>query len=192
MSEYIGKVVINAGHKIGMDPGAVNSELCINEATIVLKISELTVDLLNRKYGVEAYLIQENELQDIVNKVNTLDPDAVISEHLNSSDNKTAQGAEIFTTYGQNNSDILATFVFNEYKKMFPDLYWREDWSDGDADKESGFYILKGINAPVVLIEFMFISNNKEGSMISDPINQMKAAEAVAQGCLKFLKHMNK
>ena len=41
MSEYIGKVVINAGHKIGMDPGAVNSELAINEATIAINTSHV-------------------------------------------------------------------------------------------------------------------------------------------------------
>jgi len=131
-----------------------------------------------------------NLSQDLVKRMqiaNGYNPDVFVSLHCNSCNNSTARGFEIFTTPGQNYSDILATKIHSKVKATFPNLIYREDLSDGDPDKEAKFYVIKYAKCPATLIEMLFISNPEEEKMLNDPEFQDKMAFAIAQGIGDFL-----
>ena len=80
-----------------------------------------------------------------------------------------ARGWSVWTTRGQNNSDKLADCFYTVAKEIISkDKAYtasksiRTDYSDGDADWESNFYIIKGANCPAVLIENMFQDNKED------------------------------
>lgn len=86
----------------------------------------------------------------------------MISIHLNASGNgqwMAARGWSVWTTRGQNNSDKLATLMYNIAAKLFGHGSCRKDMSDGDPDYESNFYIIKGANCPAILTENFFQDN---------------------------------
>jgi N-acetylmuramoyl-L-alanine amidase len=70
-------------------------------------------------------------------------------------------GWEIFTTPALTKSDAIATIVFNSARKFLPTFKMRTDFSDGDPDKESLFYIIKNTNCPAVLTENLFMDTLK-------------------------------
>lgn len=87
-------------------------------------------------------------------------------------------GWEIFTTPGLTKSDAIATIVFNSARKFLPTFKMRTDFSDGDPDQESLFYVIKNTNCPAVLTENLFMD-----TLNPDCAFLMSAAgtEAIAQ-----------
>jgi N-acetylmuramoyl-L-alanine amidase len=71
-------------------------------------------------------------------------------------------GWECYTTEGNTKSDKYATILFNEAQKAFPTWKMRADYSDGDPDKESQFYILKHTICPAILTENFFMDNESD------------------------------
>lgn len=127
------------------------------------------------------------DLRERVKIANKSNADVFVSIHCNSATNRTAKGFEIYSTRGQNNSDILATKINARVKATFPNFTYREDWSDGDVDKEAGFYVIQHSNMTSCLIEQLFISNPEEEKILNDPVYQDKMAFAIAQGIGDFL-----
>lgn len=72
-------------------------------------------------------------------------------------------GWECYTTKGETKSDRIAEILANEWRAEFSDQWRiRADYSDGDADKESQFYILQHTKCPAVLSENLFMDNYKD------------------------------
>lgn len=73
-------------------------------------------------------------------------------------------GWEAYTTRGETKADGLASLLYNEAEREFIRDGWRirKDFADGDADKESDFYILKHTKAPAVLTENFFMDNERD------------------------------
>jgi N-acetylmuramoyl-L-alanine amidase len=63
----------------------------------------------------------------------------------------------------------------------------RTDYSDGDADKESRFYVLRKTSMPAVLVEYGFFTNEKEAIKMMDPIYQEKLARLTVKGIKKWI-----
>ena len=55
----------------------------------------------------------------------------------------------------------------------------RFDYSDGDADKEANFYILKNTTCPAVLIENFFMTNKKDYNYLMSEKGQNKIAKVI-------------
>lgn len=69
-------------------------------------------------------------------------------------------GWECFTTKGETKSDRIAEILADEWWLEFGDQWRiRADYSDGDVDKESQFYILQHTKCPAVLSENLFFDN---------------------------------
>lgn len=89
----------------------------------------------------------------------------MVSIHCNAAGNGqwlNARGWSVWTTRGQNNSDKLATIMYEAaVKNCISNPRFRKDMSDGDVDWESNFYIIKGANCPCCLVE-NFFQDNKE------------------------------
>lgn len=71
-------------------------------------------------------------------------------------------GCEVFTSKGQTKSDAIATIFVQKYRQVFPNEVLRTDYSDGDPDKESDFYMLTKTKMPAILTENFFMDNERE------------------------------
>lgn len=104
----------------------------------------------------------------------------------------TARGWSAWTTRGQNNSDKLADCLYEAADKILPPLGQkvRKDKSDGDADYEADFYILKGANCPAVLIEQMFQDNIEDVKWLLTDEGREALVEIVKDGVKSFVEKM--
>lgn len=74
-----------------------------------------------------------------------------------------ASGISVFTSKGQTDSDVFASIMISNLKKVFgSEIKWRTDDTDGDPDKEENFYVLKNTIMSAVLIESGFFTNKEE------------------------------
>lgn len=120
-----------------------------------------------------------------------------ISVHSNAAGNgdwMSAQGWSIWTTRGQNNSDKLATMIYDEAKKLLEvdESYnaktkVRKDIKDGDPDHESNFYVIKNTNCPAVLVENLFHDNKTDVEYLESKHGLDVLTDIMVNGCLKYL-----
>lgn len=113
----------------------------------------LVVDLVpeTEDVSLEERVRRANKWHDVTNGRAVL-----ISVHANAGG---GTGFEVYTSRGTTKADRIATVIFNGIKAAFPGMKMRADESDGDPDKEAGFYILKNTRCPAVLVENLFMDN---------------------------------
>jgi N-acetylmuramoyl-L-alanine amidase len=94
------------------------------------------------------------------NAIYESDKDAfLVSVHANAGG---GTGWEVWTSVGYTKSDVYVTIFFEEAMKAFPEWKMRRDMTDGDADKETQFYILKNTKCPAVLTENFFMDTERD------------------------------
>jgi N-acetylmuramoyl-L-alanine amidase len=111
---------------------------------------------------------------------------AFVSIHCNSAASSSAAGYEVWTSPGDTQGDVLATCIYKQIAAEFPDRAGRTDYSDGDPDKESRFYVLVHTDAPACLVEMAFISNDEEAALLSDTAWQDRYARAIVRGVTDY------
>lgn len=74
-----------------------------------------------------------------------------------------------YTSKGQTRADKLADCLFSAVKKHLPLMKMHTNWSDGDADLEESFYILKQTLYPAALTENCFMTMPNKNSSMSYP-----------------------
>lgn len=82
-----------------------------------------------------------------------------VSIHANGFSKESANGWSVYTSKGETKSDIVASVLAEKAQKEFPDEYMRKDTRDGDADKESNFWVLRKTAMPAILSENFFMTN---------------------------------
>ena len=82
----------------------------------------------------------------------------LISVHANAGG---GTGWECYTSKGETEADVVATYLCEQAEGDFPGWKMRFDWCDGDPDKESQFYILKHTKCPAVLTENFFMDTER-------------------------------
>lgn len=188
------RVVIDPGHG-APDPGARGR--MSNEADINLDVSLELAKVLG-EFGIVASLTRtgprrihrDNRNLDLSARpamANRLNADAFLPIHCNGAVAPDANGFEIYTTPGQNNSDKLATAIFESWGKSFPTQRKRTDFKDNDPDKEANYKVLREAHCPACLIELGFITNPNEERFLVDRKNQHAMAMAIAEGIKNFL-----
>jgi N-acetylmuramoyl-L-alanine amidase len=183
------KVFINAGHAPdgNPDPGAIGPT-GLRECDVNYCVGRYLGDYL-RQAGCEVEGLQHDSLRAVCDASNAYDPDCFISIHCNAFTNPQAKGMEIYTTPGRTEADTLASRIMGQLEGEFPALAVRGDWSDGDVDKEAGLYVLLHTDAPAVLIELAFISNEHEEALLRTPEAQKRYAAAIARGIMDWLRN---
>ena len=191
------KVVIDPGHAgRNIDPGAVNGSTGLQEADVALVISRQVANyLLNVGYEVKQTRTEweQEETDDLSYRTalaNDWGADIFISLHCNSAANQSAEGYEVWTSPGNTLGDKLATCIYGQIAAEFPDRAGRTDYSDGDPDKESRFYVLVHTDAPACLVEMAFISNDAEAALLADAAWQDRYARAIALGVTDYFAAM--
>lgn len=111
-------------------------------------------------------LVPENEdisLGERVRRVNNIYKERkdiiLISLHCNAGG---GTGWEAWTSVGETKSDYYAKLLYNSAGNYLKGWRIRTDYSDGDPDWESQFYILKNTWCPAILTENMFMDNEKD------------------------------
>lgn len=107
-------------------------------------------------------------------------PKITVSVHGNAAGVEQANGYEVWTSPGKTESDKVATVFYNEAKHI-TNLKMRKDFSDGDPDKESRFYILIHTKMPCILTENGFFTNEKESHLMLTNKYRNMIAEAHVQ-----------
>lgn len=173
-------IVIDPGHG-GSDPGAL-SEYGTRESDLNLSLAKAFIEAASFLNDYDVLTLRDSDvfipLKERADKVNALNPTAVLSFHCNASQNHNASGFEVYTTSGDTKADSLATHIYEALDVVMP-YNGRADFDDGDPDKEGPFYIIRKTIAPAVLIEFGFITNDSDLSWL-DGIGEEEIVDAVA------------
>lgn len=86
-------------------------------------------------------------------------PCIYVSVHANGFSDESANGWSVYTSEGETKSDIVASVLAKKAAAEFPDEKMRKDTRDGDADKESNFWVLRKTVMPSILSENFFMTN---------------------------------
>ena len=84
-----------------------------------------------------------------------------VSIHANGFSTESANGWSVYTSEGETKSDIIATILAAKAETEFKDERMRKDTTDGDADKESNFWVLRKTIMPAILSENFFMTNSE-------------------------------
>lgn len=101
-----------------------------------------------------------SDMKQRVAKMNSEQPDAVISIHQNSYTDSSVKGAQVFYYEGSKEGKMLAELL---QKSLIDNV---DPQNHRVAKANSGYYILKNTSAPTVIVECGFLSNPEEESLL--------------------------
>lgn len=171
-------IVIDAGHG-GKDPGAkIDEEL---ESKIVESIAK-KIKALNGSEDLKIILLREDDsfvsLSDRVNKINQINPDLLISLHLNASKNPNEKGVNAFIS-SQNGFYDKSLEKANQLIEKISN----NNLTKGGV-KDANLYIIKNSKCPAVLLEVGFLSNANDKAYITSESGK----DEIAKNILKLLR----
>lgn len=159
-------IIIDAGHG-GNDNGAVYGRF--SEKDITLKIAKEIQKLNGKQDQYEVILIRNEDtyptLSERTNQINKLNPEMVISLHVNTSSQEetSKHGTEI---YVQNAEDS---------KKLAGKIY--KKFNVRKIEERNNLHILRETKAPAVLVELGFINNSADRAYITSENGQKEIAK---------------
>jgi len=173
-------VVIDAAHG-GKDFGAAHDAFTEKQITdaIASKIRALNTD----KEVVLHFTREGDEFVDLTDRVTTINaiqPDLVLSLHVNYTKQEEASGMEFYVAKEGKNSE-KSTMYANRISDKFGDKGFKTR-----GVKTAPFYTLIKSESPAVLIELGFLSNKTDRDYLTNDENQEQIAGIVAE----FLKEI--
>lgn len=169
-------VVIDAGHG-GQDHGAQAAD--ISEKALTAKITQKIQETMkNESVTVHFTRLddQMKSLSDRVNYVNQLQPDLLISLHVNQSKNENAQGFELY--YSEDSKTAAASL--SQAEQLASTLATRTSLNNRGV-KKGPFYILKNANCPAVLLEMGFVTNAHDQAYLTSQSGQNALAQSIIE-----------
>ena len=166
--------VIDAGHG-GFDKGSNNGNIVESEYSLELaqKIQQLA-----RKKNINVILTRDGndnlDLQSRVDKMHELDPELVISLHLNSASNKELKGSEVFIN--KDNTDAHTEKIGAELAQLVS-----MNSIENRGLKKANFKILRDSKKPTFLIELGFASNPTDAETLKSTLHKNQLAEKLVQ-----------
>nr|WP_314544091.1 N-acetylmuramoyl-L-alanine amidase [uncultured Empedobacter sp.] len=166
--------VIDAGHG-GFDKGSNNGNIVESEYSLELaqKIQQLA-----KKKNINVILTRDGndnlDLQSRVDKMHELDPELVISLHLNSASNKELKGAEVFIN--KDNTDANTEKIGTELAQLVS-----INSIENRGLKKANFKILRDSKKPTFLIELGFASNPTDAETLKSAYHKNQLAEKIVQ-----------
>lgn len=189
------KVLIENGHGSNT-AGKRSPDGRLREYLYAREIAQAVVYNL-KKLGVDAIQLVKEEidvpLAERCKRANEYKASEaiLISIHCNAAGNGSewmnARGWEAWTSVGKTKADNLATCLYEAAEKNLPGMKIRKDMSDGDPDKEEGFYILKHTKCPAVLTENLFQDNKEDVDFLLSEDGKKRIVDLHVQGICKYL-----
>ncbi len=184
-----GTIVIDPGHG-GSDPGCINRALGTREADVTLKIAKHLAEIL-RAQGWNVVLTRETdrdvtyagspdrmELEARSGIANRLKADLFMSIHCNASVGSQHYGSSIHWwkaedyEFARSLEPVLGNAIGLGQKGLI----------------RNRFVVLRHAEMPSVLVETAFLTNPREGAMLSDPEFQKTIARQLAGGLASYMR----
>lgn len=99
----------------------------------------------------------------------------------------TARGWEAWTSRGNTRSDLLAEQLYLAAARFLPGVRLRKDLSDGDADKESDFAVLRRTLCAACLTENLFQDNREDVAFLLSDAGRRAIVDLHVEGIIKFI-----
>lgn len=168
-------IVIDAGHG-GDDAGvSVDGKL---EKEIVEDIAN-KINELNENPDIEIVLLRKGDsfisLNDRIARIADINPDLVISLHINTSDNPSENGVNAYVSKQNPNYDSSV-----EKAKVLLDKLTATNLNKG-AITDANFRLLKNIDCPAVLLEIGYLTNMNDNAFVSSEVGQNAIAEEILE-----------
>lgn len=154
------------GHPLGCGAFGIMSETDGNRVVgnlVIKKLQAKGIIVVNCTYDVNS-----NELANRVALANAQGLDLFVSLHLDSFSDPVANGVTVYTTANSNAKDIASKIVNKVAESC---NYNNRGW------KEASFYVLRNTNAPALLLEMGFVTNQSD----CDKFNAEKIANAIVE-----------
>ena len=168
-------IVIDAGHG-GHDNGATVDELY--EKDIVEQISKKIFEK-NDPSKVEIVLLRDTDnfisLGDRVARINELNPDLVISLHVNSNTKTDTSGIEAYVSQISSNHEKAK----EQAEKLLNAI--SNDKLQSRGVKQANFMILKKSNCPAITLELGYLSNENDRNYITSEEGQNEIAANIVK-----------
>lgn len=171
-------IVIDPGHG-GLDTGALRGNVLEKDLTldISLKVKECLKEIGMKNIVMTRSVDKTLTLDERVQIANNNNADIFVSVHINASVKSEINGIE--THYYSENG-------YNVAKVIHKELMENVNATDRGLFK-SKFYVINHTEAPAVLLELGFISNEQERSSLKSDKRQMDSAQAIADGIVNYL-----
>ncbi len=199
-------ILLDPGHG-GLDVGAINTSAGLYESEINLKIAIACRDYLERYDNVSVYMTHTGvrssqgsaQLLSRVNVIEEVDADIFISLHINSADDDTAKGSEVYvpyTTYkdeyNKNCTELAEKILENltslgltsrgvKTKTSGSSNYVHED---GTTEAGDYYYVvrepIRRFGIPGILVEHAFIGGDAEFLDSDEELTALGEADARA------------
>lgn len=194
------KILIDNGH--GKEtPGKRSPDGLLREyATTRIIAKGIVEELELRGFHAELIVPEESDikLSTRCRRVNTICDKhgawnvLLVSIHLNAAGNGRqwmgASGWEVYTSRGKTKADRLADCLCAAALQNLQDMKIREDWTDGDADKEADFYILKHTKCAAALTENLFMDNYRDYSFLMSEEGIKKIVQLHVEGIINYIQ----
>lgn len=163
-------IVIDVGHG-GRDSGIAMDEY--QEKEIALNIAS-KIKMLNKNPNIEILLTRDTDefitLDKRTQQINKLNPDFVISLHVNANNDEKENGKEIFVSdknKQKEKSNDMALKLFCSFNEINVNI------------KKANFYLLKNVEYPIVLIELGYLTNKNDRKVLTSEKGQTEIAEKI-------------
>ena len=193
------KVIIDAGHGINTK-GKSSPDCALMEWRYNREIANaIAQGLILRGYDAEVIVpeLEDISLKERVDRVNQIACKYGISEslllsiHVNAAGNGSqwmnARGWCAYTFPGHTESDDIADCLYLAAEKNLPGQKIRTDYSDGDPDIESAFYVLKHTLCPAVLTENLFMDNKEDCRFLLSSKGRQAIINLHIEGLIEYL-----
>ena len=175
-------IIIDPGHG-GNDTGALRGSIL--EKDLTLQIATKVRNIL-KETGLQSIIMPRTDdrtltLDDRVQTSNNSHADIFVSIHINASVKSEIHGIEThyYTERGYEVAKVIHKELMKNVNAMDRGLF------------KSRFYVINHTEAPSVLLELGFISNDSERNALTSEQRQNDSAKAIADGIIKYLLEYN-
>lgn len=171
-------IVIDPGHG-GNDTGALRGNILEKDLTLAIALK--VRNELKEKGFTKVILTRSSDttlqLADRVRIANDYNADIFVSIHINSSVKTEVHGIEThyYSESGYNVAKTIHKELMSNIQAVDRGLF------------KSKFYVINHTEAPAVLLELGFISNEQERNLLTSEKRQTDSAQAIADGIVNYL-----
>lgn len=174
-----GRIYLDAGHG-GWDPGAEGQGKEREEYYNNLVAND--VGRILQKYGLEVIYTRNGNvgmnLTPRTNKAKQYGCELLVSFHMNSAKDKTANGYETFT-YGKQTGEMkLANAIHGHVNSL--------NYFTNRGIKQDNLHMTREFDGPAVLVEMGFISNTEDLDIMNEKEKRYNVGRAIARGILDY------
>lgn len=185
-------VIIDAGHG-GIDPGSIGYKTKTKESEINLSVAKKLEEKLRRigirvvmtrkdssgLYGLSTTNYKKRDMQARKKIIEDINPNIVISVHMNSYIRHNLRGAQVFYDKNSSTSEALALCIQDQFASKLE----KSDKGVSVGD----YYMLKCTESASVITECGFLSNEEDEKLLINEEYQDRIAECIFIGVVNYL-----